>query len=187
MISDYEIKECYKEDTIGRKYHTPITTKNNTTICKGESSEPMTLKLDEPMDWSEFKELSDSLQTMYITHLREKYNVSQGKLATMFGIVQSTIYNCCVKLGIADLFNKSQMDKEQKAAWKEFLSKRTVEEPKVVETIEPNIENTLAIGYFEIGFSGKFNADNIANTLSKLIADGTDCKIHITVENDCER
>lgn len=55
------------------------------------SGECKSYRLNEPMKWPEFKAMPTDIQGLYLTALREKYNVSDAQLAKMFGAAQPTV------------------------------------------------------------------------------------------------
>lgn len=195
-ISDQEIREVYQEDTVGRKYRVPIVSKNN-TLEKGDApKEAVTLKLNQPMSYNEFKLLSDNLKIMYIKHLRQCYKATRFHVAEALGINPSTVSHRIIEgLGLKGLFTKGpQMNDEQKKAWDKFMGKReestpteVVEDVKPIETeaIEVNPVNPVAtaeVCSFHFMQKGRLNMYEFCKRLNSMIAEGTDCVITVRVD-----
>ena len=68
---------------------------------KAMNGEPKTYKLNSPMKWEEFKAMPEDLQIVYITKIREKYNVSDLKLADMFGVTKDKVARHFKKVGLS--------------------------------------------------------------------------------------
>jgi hypothetical protein len=197
MIEDREIRECYREDTIGRKYHTPIVTKNRPMRINGENGDVTTLALDKPMTWDEFKGLSDSLKTTYIVHLVDKYNVGVNELCEMLGCARCTLYQRVTKpLSLGELFKTGhRMSKDEIIAWSEFLNPteklekcedntseniEKCEETEVVAPTEPSFD--VLKGKFIL--SGEFNMNKLTTLISALVNEGDNCMVTVTISRN---
>lgn len=190
MITNQEIREAYKEDTVGRKYRTPVHFKPTAMDYKEEFGDCVTLKLNEPMSWNQFKGLSDSLKVKYITHLKEVFNVSQIALAKMFNVVPSTIHKTINALNLVELFEHTHMTKTEKAVWNDFLKgiakigagigldTEKVENTESVESVKLST-SSMKLSSFTFNFSGSFNSIELINSIKTVIDEGTDC--HITI------
>lgn len=194
MFEDKEIKDVYTEDTKGRKYHTNIITKQKERT-KEEASECTTLNLNEPMIWSEFKNLTDDLKRMYIRHLLKTYNPTQKEIYLMLECSAAHFHRCITALGLVGIFpgRSNKQTKAQKKAWITFLSKKpnpdvtpkTKIEPtpeteiKLEPTTETKQHTTIENLYFTQ--SGPFNAEEFIKRITTFIKDGDDCTIAINV------
>ena len=67
---------------------------------KKMSGEAKIYKLNEPMSWKEFKQMPDDIKVMYVKLLREKYSVSDTKIAKMLGVSQVTASREFLRLGV---------------------------------------------------------------------------------------
>lgn len=77
---------------------------------------------DRPLDWVSFRGYPLTFQRLYIEKLKEKYNVTQAKLAEMFGIHFSTFSRYCTDhLNIA--FSGQRMSRAEVEAFQAFYSK----------------------------------------------------------------
>lgn len=79
------------------------------------SGEVQSYRLNDPMSWEEFKAMPDEHKVSYIKLLRQKWNVSDSKIAEMMGIGQHTVSNETIRLGIAA--GKGKRKGFQKEAW----------------------------------------------------------------------
>ena len=197
-IEDKDIRDCYKEDTVGRKYHASIPTKKPFGDLKGESSEPITMNLNKPMTWRDFKALSDDMKRMYLRHLRDTFGVNIIEIITMLGISRSRFTHAIViPLGISGEFGNGRTIKtsEQQKAWDKFLGKTEavldevtkLENVEIVETVTPgNVEKiTSPVNSFKFSQTGKLNAEELIKRITALVDEGTNCtvKISLTVES----
>lgn len=195
-ISDQEIREVYQEDTVGRKYRVPIVSKNKDVGTVESKQEPITLKLNQPMSYDEFKLLSDDLKIMYVKHLRQCYKATRFHVAEALGINPSTVSHRIIEgLGLKGLFCKGpQMNAEQKKAWDKFMGKReestpteAVEDVKPVETetieVHPvNPVDTAEVCSFHFMQKGRLNMYEFCKRLNSMISEGTDCVITVRVD-----
>jgi predicted transcriptional regulator len=189
IIKDRDIREAYEEDTVGRKYHNSITSKNNNYGMKTEAGNCTTLQLNEPMTWTQFKKLSDSLKIMYLKHLREKYNVNISLLAKMFGVVPSTVFKLCQRLGFYELLTRTYMTKAEKQAWNEFVnSKQEVSVDNDTDTDVDTEVNTVVVlppkmkqFTFETSFSGTTELVDLINHIGQFIPEDAVCDVQIHV------
>lgn len=181
-ISDQDIREVYREDTIGRKYHTNITTKKSPE-SKVEPSEPVTINVNKPMKYDEFKKLNDSLKLVYINSLIENYNITIKDLCEMFGCSYATAHTKIIKkLNLLGLFGKgnNHKTKEQVLKWDSFLyggENNAVDNTVDAAPVEPN----MRLIDFKLILEGKFDVDEVTSKLSALVQNGTPCEITITV------
>lgn len=196
-INDPEIRDCYNEDTVGRKYHASITTKKGIGNLKGESSEPITMNLNKPMKWKEFKQLTDSMKVMYLKHLVTTYGVNGVEVRNMLGVSNSYFYaNVITKMSLTGLFGSGRAGKtaEQEKAWCKFLGE--AEEPVVEslpEPIEEPIEEpiteaptpTATVCSFKFTQSGCLNIDELVKRITAMVSEGTPCtlKVSLSVES----
>lgn len=84
------------------------------------NGEVKTYRLNEPMNWKDFKAMPEEHKVAYIKALRQKYGVSDSTLAKMFGIGQVAVSKEMRLLGLgAGRFAKKEkpFDKEGWLAW----------------------------------------------------------------------
>lgn len=186
-----EIQTAYKEDTVGRHYHTPIVTKRS-PIRMEKPSPPVIFSLNKPIGRDDFKKLSDETKVMYIKHLKEKYNATAGQIAEMLGYNRGYFSKGFITpLGINDLFPKGgKVSKKQIAGWKMFLKSKesTESEPAAefttsseVKPAETTAENTFCDCSFTL--KGKLKVLEIAKKINAMVEDGVECLISIAIKS----
>lgn len=81
------------------KFPSDFMSKKELNAMNGECIKYASLK--QPMNWEEFKKLPDDLKREYVKNLRNKFNVPDAELATMFGVNKNIIYRYfkCYGLG----------------------------------------------------------------------------------------
>lgn len=82
----------------------------------------VTVKLDQPMKWEEFKGLSDSMKKSYLTSLHNSYHPSGAMLAGMLGVSNRTVVNELHRLGIPVGKPGGGRGRKQKAMWDAFCN-----------------------------------------------------------------
>lgn len=178
MITD--IQEVYKEDTVGRKYHTPIITKKNNNIpAEPPATEAITINLNAPISRNEFKKISDSLKILYIKNIRQKYGASAGQIAQMLGYTQSHFSTAVVtRLNLKGLFrSRPKQTKKQQTEWKKFL-KNGIEDQKA-----PTTKSSVPAMFCNCSFTlkGELRMSDISERIHAMVADGTPCSISVAI------
>lgn len=67
---------------------------------KEMSGEARTYRLNSPMTWYEFRSMPEDLQILYITSIREKYQVCDSDIFRMMGVSQTSGHEKFKKLGL---------------------------------------------------------------------------------------
>ena len=99
------------------KFPSDYMTKKEINAMNGEVK---SYRLNEPMNWQEFKSMPDDIKVSYIKLLRAKCNVSDRAMAEMFGIGQHTVSAETRRLGIASTHpGRKKWDKE---GWLAFVN-----------------------------------------------------------------
>lgn len=108
------------------------------------SGECKSYRLNEQMQWAEFKAMPTDIQAIYLNALRQKYNVSDAQLAKMFGVAQPTASAYLRKNGLnrsGAFSGKEEWDKEGFWAWVHGVPKKeecqSVQEDSAEEDQEP--------------------------------------------------
>lgn len=117
------------------------------------SGECKSYRLNEPMSYIEFKGMPDDLQAVYLTAIREKYNVSDATLAKMFGCSQATLSVYLRNKGLnrrGKFSGKEAWDKEGFWAWvsgnpKTEVQEETQEVADVPVAEEPEVTNEESV------------------------------------------
>ena len=189
-IVNKDIRDCYREDTVGRKYHASITTKKGIGDIKGEVSEPMSMNLHKPMKWKEFKALSDSMKRMYLEHLVATYSVTCSEIADMLEISHGYFYHAInqkLKFNGYAVNGRNAQTKEQRKAWSEFIGKVDIVPEEAAEEVEvvEDVTCTAPVNSFKFSQTGKLNTDELINRITALVSEGTNCtvRVSLTVES----
>lgn len=105
-------------------------------------------RLNDPMDWKEFKSMPDDLKITYIKLLRQKFNVPGTQIAKMMGINTCSFSQEMTRLGIgagkSSRGRSTQWDKEGFLAWWHGVDKLPTPVP-----VEPTQEEKEAIFFGE--------------------------------------
>lgn len=102
-----------------RSVHFPSDNLTDAQI-KRMSSGLRVYQMKKPTTWAGFKEMPDDIKKIYITGLIDRYNVTNSRLAAMFGASEGAVSMALSKLGIHRSHKHKQMTPEQIAAWKAF-------------------------------------------------------------------
>lgn len=121
------------------RFPSDFMTKKERDAMNGEVK---SYKLNDPMSWAEFKVMPDDIKVAYITALRKKYNVSDTKLAEMFGKHQTMVSAEMRRLGVScgKRGAKTVWDKDGWYAWVNGVKMEAKEEAGEVPVIEENLE-----------------------------------------------
>lgn len=184
-----EVKQVYKEDTVGRKYHIPIISKKQAED-KGDNGELMTLNVNKPMSKDEFRQLSDSLKVMYIQHLRKTYGVTMTQIADMLGYNVSHFSSKIIsRLNLRGQFRGHRPTKKQLALWKKFLkSGETESKPQQKQELKRTDTPLAMFCNCSFTLKGELKVQDIAERIHAMVADGTPCSISVAIDaiNDGE-
>lgn len=160
------------------------------------NGEVITMNLNQPMQWKEFKGLTASLQEEYLKHLISRFDVNAASLGKMFNVHTVTVRNYIRDHNLNVRFAVGHsMDRDHKSAWEVFLGNcdepaESTDENENAVTAAANCsseirsktaeDDIMTMNQFSMRFSGKFNADMIANTLRYMVSDGTIVDITIS-------
>lgn len=115
---------------------------------KERNGKVSTVKMNEPMSWGEFKELSKDLQSEYLAKLIRRYNVTAKVIATEMFNIHSQYFCTYVRKQELDVkFQKGViMSDLERDAWDKFLNPEPVEyaapvEESVTPVEEPVVES----------------------------------------------
>ena len=121
---------------------------------KAMSGEVKTYRLNEPMDWSEFKGMPDDIKISYIKSIRAKYGATDSAIAKMMMTNTCSFSKEINRLGISNgkhAGGAAKWDKEGFHAWmNRFPSPATVVAQVVEETAEEVAE--VPVTYVEEPF-----------------------------------
>lgn len=184
-----DLQEVYKAETTGRHYHVPIVSKKGSTFKEPPAEEVVYVNLNEPIKRDEFKKLSDSSKAMYITHLRERYEVTATQIAEMLG------YNPChfsayivSPLNLKGLFKRrAKPSRKQISEWKKFLNTDVIQEVNSPTSPTPTLKKeTAPLAMFcncSFTLKGELRVSDIAAKIQAMVADGTPCSISVAINS----
>lgn len=144
----------------------------------------VTIKMDSPVSWASFKELSKQTQEEYLKNLMGKYHINASSLAEMFHITPITVRRHIATQGLAVSFPVGHsMNAEDRRAWELFLSGDTVEQSENevgVESEEMCEGEPMLMCSFSLRFSGKIDVSMISNSLIRILGDHSVGEIEVT-------
>lgn len=144
----------------------------------------VTIKMDSPVSWASFKELSKQTQEEYLKNLMEKYHINASSLAEMFHITPITVRRHIATQGLAVSFPVGHsMNAEDRRAWELFLSGDAVEQSEnevSLENEETCDEEPMSMCSFSLRFSGKIDVSMISNSLVRILGDHSVGEIEVT-------
>ena len=144
----------------------------------------VTIKMDSPVSWASFKELSKQTQEEYLKNLMEKYHINASSLAEMFHITPNTVRRHIATQGLAVSFPVGHsMNAEDRRAWELFLSGDAVEQSEnevSAENEETCDEEPMSMCSFSLRFSGKIDVSMISNSLIRILGDHSVGEIEVT-------
>lgn len=145
----------------------------------------VTIKMDSPVSWASFKELSKQTQEEYLKNLMEKYHINASSLAEMFHITPITVRRHIATQGLAVSFPVGHsMNAEDRRAWELFLSGDAVEQSEnevSLENEEMCDEEPMSMCSFSLRFSGKIDVSMISNSLVRILGDHSVGEIEVPV------
>lgn len=144
----------------------------------------VTIKMDSPVSWASFKELSKQTQEEYLKNLMEKYHINASSLAEMFHITPITVRRHIATQGLAVSFPVGHsMNAEDRRAWELFLSGDAVEQSEnevSAENEETCDEEPMSMCSFSLRFSGKIDVSMISNSLIRILGGHSVGEIEVT-------
>lgn len=144
----------------------------------------VTIKMDSPVSWASFKELSKQTQEEYLKNLMGKYHINASSLAEMFHITPITVRRHIATQGLAVSFPVGHsMNAEDRRAWELFLSENTVEQSQTDVSAgneEMCDEEPMSMCSFSLRFSGKIDVSMISNSLIRILGDHSVGEIEVT-------
>ena len=191
MQERQDLKDIYRQDTVGKKIHTPIVSPTKTAFKDPSPSETVQANLYSPIERKTFFKLSNDAKKRYVSSLREKYSVTDTAICKMIGCDRSGFSKLCKKLGIAK--GKGELPKptvEQKKAWLEFLSKgetKTEESCKPVMASDQIVEQPIkessptTCSSLKLEFNGTPDLAGFVELAKKMFGSLDDCDVQITI------
>ena len=150
----------------------------------------VSFNLNKAMAWDEFKGMPKDLQEQYIKDLQTKFHMNAKGFGEMFGVAPGTVLKYCSdnKLGV-EFVRGIRMNQQERYEFDRFLGGfydtedgNTPVEDEAPVNPEPEKKQQMAMTSFSLEFSGKFNPEDVYNSLSKLVPKGSDVKIKVKCE-----
>lgn len=123
MKQDKTIKEAYREDTIGRKYHRTIKTPKPVRTKDGLESALKKYNIGVRLYREEFLALPDDLKGKYIQRLRDTYHAPDGRIAESLDMIPSAFSNWVRKANAKPKVRYTKKDLDE-IAWLQFLASK---------------------------------------------------------------
>lgn len=148
----------------------------------------MTMNLNQPMIWTDFSKLSDSMQKEYLQHIIDTYHVGCPAMGKMFGCSQSNVFRRASQLGVTLTKNNGRQPKSVQENWQRFLG-NTIQEQQLTELDAPQQaeeaiiqrpDPSMQLNVFSMRFSGKIDASMVANSLLHMVGGDTEGDLTIT-------
>lgn len=193
FIKDENIREVYTTDTVGKKYHTPIVSKQTPTIKDSKQAEVLTANLTQKVDKKTFLKMSNASKKEYIEQIREKYSPTNIELSRAIGISPATLYVVLNELypNGRSKYSAGKRTPEQEIGWQIFIGLREAPAEQVVEqpveeqpTVEQKEEPTprkpvVSCRRVTFDVEGPLNVQDIATKIGVMVADGVNCRVSV--------
>lgn len=198
MMSDFEY-DCWQRKRIAQqaKYRKCGSKSKKCSMStdhmtqkqwKERNGKVVTVNLNQPITWDDFKALTASMQEEYLKHMMENYGANATSFAAMFEVQPLTIrrYIQMNKLNIKFPVGHS-MSTAQKDAWDELLHGKTSNEDAEVEVEdvpatkldEAASKQSMDMKRFSLCFNGRIDVNMIANSLLHILGDNAVGEVEI--------
>lgn len=198
MMSDFEY-DCWQRKRIAQqaKYRKCGSKSKKCSMStdhmtqkqwKERNGKVVTVNLNQPITWDDFKALTASMQEEYLKHMMENYGANATSFAAMFGVQPLTIRRHIQmnKLNIKFPVGHS-MSTAQKDAWDELLHGKTSDEDAEVEVEdvpatkldEVASKQSMDMKRFSLRFNGRIDVNMIANSLLHILGDNAVGEVEI--------
>lgn len=111
---------------VGRRSGCTLPSDSLTEAEKRKLNGPVvTLKLDEPMNWKDFKALPEDKQRLYLERLKELYQPSLVMLGQMFGVTAVAVSRRLGQLGVSPAYSLAggiRPSATDRAKWEAFCN-----------------------------------------------------------------
>lgn len=176
---------------------------------KERNGEIVSVRMNRPMSWKDFKKLSRDSKQLYISTLQDLYGASYEDLGRMFGVTGQGVKGYLKRAGVVSKPTRSY-SKEHRELWERFLNSEPEREPathqaaeapelpeeiapstdpvvvnfEAQEAAEPPRKAGMLLDSFTLQFSGGFDPEAIRNSLAMILQKGQQVRIQIncTVE-----
>lgn len=197
MMSDFEY-DCWQRKRLAQqaKYRKcgskskkcSMSTDNMTQKqWKERNGKVVTVNLNQPISWKDFKALTLSMQEEYLKHMMESYGANATSFATMFGVQPFTIRrhiqmnNLNIKFPVGHSMSLAQKD-----AWNELLHGKTIdtdaesgEAVPISTPVETASKPAMDMKRFSLCFNGIIDINMIANSLVRILGENATGEVEI--------
>ena len=155
---------------------------------KERNGKTLSINLNLPTSWENFKEVSKPTQEEYLNHLLAVYGANATSLATMFQVQPLTIRRFIQSNNLAVKFPVGHsMNAVQREAWEEFLKGGVKTVPVATTPAEhyaasPDKNEQMSMKKVSLSFSGKINAAMIVNSLLQILGENAAGEVEITCQ-----
>lgn len=158
---------------------------------KERNGDVVSVNLNSPMSWKEFKALPADLQTEYIKHLRGTYHANATKISDMFQISPQTLKKHLDAKGVEVKFQAGKsMAAYQLDKWNKFVcGNNELREEPVSESVQEEqtscegvAQPTMSMKSFSLSFDGVIDVEMIANSLRHILGSDATGAVHITCD-----
>lgn len=120
----YMFQQDIAEKKIKVRFPSDRLTKEELSAMNGECT---TYRMNDPMEWKEFKKLPDDLKKVYIQKVRERFHAKSKDFCELFGCSHCTVdYEIKrLGLGIGTKMNSTPCDRE---AFRRWLNREQIED-----------------------------------------------------------
>ena len=195
---DYEVKQ--KKDIARSAAHRVCGSKSSkcdlpsdhlTAAQKRALNGPVeSVNLTEPMDWTTFKTLPETLQVEYMKFLRAEYQASDAMMGKMFGVSDATVNLRRNALGVKSAGKGYQPTRAIKQRWREFIeptveteeTETAAEEPTPVPQEAPEAPAAKPVlSQFSVDFVDIRSWEELYAVLKQFPAPKAGSSIHVGV------
>ena len=170
MMSDFEY-DCWQRKRIAQqaKYRKCGSKSKKCSMStdhmtqkqwKERNGKVVTVNLNQPITWDDFKALTASMQEEYLKHMMENYGANATSFAAMFGVQPLTIRRHNGKT--------SDEDAEVKA-----------EDVPATKLDEAASKQSMDMKRFSLCFNGRIDVNMIANSLLHILGDNAVGEVEI--------
>ena len=167
-----------KNGSRSKKCTLPQDTMTNAQLKK-KNGEVISFNMNMPIySWKDFKALSKSTATEYITGLDAEFDPSMNDLAKMFGVTYNTVRDHLKEIGCP--LPKGTMHPSKKESWEKFLGpietkpapkKKEKPKEKTKEEPAPVDKSAMRLREFALEFDGEIDLKDIINSLKLMIGE----------------
>ena len=147
----------------------------------------VSIMIGKPASWDTFRGVSKQTKEEYIQNLVDTYGINATSLAAMFNIHPSTVRRYISSAGLNIKFKVGHsMNAEQRKEWGKFLGdedpqapSKADEAPTAIAEEPHSTTTTMSMNSFSLSFSGRIDANMIANSLLQILGNNASGRVEI--------